>query len=129
MNVIASSALECSDVKAGRARGDTCQLGYSFALRTWWPVKRAHDAVPCIRRERYRTLSHRVVARDGPVMDQHALRVSKLLGNTAHFKNNSQKINELGHRPWESGIIGGKGRDASAAPQPGQAWSVAAALT
>jgi hypothetical protein len=69
MNVIASGAFECSDVKAGRARGDPGQHRYGSALRTWWPVKRAHDAVPCIRRERYRTLGHRIDARDGPVIE------------------------------------------------------------
>jgi hypothetical protein len=69
VNVIASGALECSNVKAGRTRGDPRQHRYRFALWTWWPVKRAHDAVPCIRREHYRTLSHRVDAREGPVME------------------------------------------------------------
>src|ERR1700730_8516363 len=67
-NVIASRAFECSNVKARGAGGDPCQHRYRFALRTWWSVKRAHDAVPCIRRERD-TLSHRVDARDGPVME------------------------------------------------------------
>jgi hypothetical protein len=67
-NVIASGALECSNVKAGRAGGDPCQHCYRFALWAWWPVKRAHDAVPCIRREHY-ALSHRIDARDGPVME------------------------------------------------------------
>jgi hypothetical protein len=54
-------------------------------------VKRAHDAVSlCIRRERD-TLSHRVDARDGPVMEPSMLfRVSELLVNTAHFANNSR---------------------------------------
>jgi len=44
----------------------------------------------CIRRERD-TLSHRVDARDGPVMEPSMLfRVSELLVNTAHFANNSR---------------------------------------
>ena len=57
---------------------------------TWRPVKRAHDAESlCIRRERD-TLSHRVDARDRPVMEPSMLfRVSELLVNTAHFANNS----------------------------------------
>ena len=64
MNVIASGAFERSDVKAGRAGSDPCQHCYGFALRTGWSVKRAHDAVPCIRRER-NTLSHRKVPLQG----------------------------------------------------------------
>jgi hypothetical protein len=67
MNVIASEAFECSDVKAGWAGSDPCQHRCSLALRTEWSAKRAHDAVPCIRRERD-TLSRRVDARNGPVM-------------------------------------------------------------
>jgi hypothetical protein len=59
VNVIASTAFECSDVKARPAGGDPCQRCCCFALWTWWPVKRDHDASPWIRRERYRTLSHR----------------------------------------------------------------------
>ena len=51
MNVIASWAFEGSDVKAGRAKRDPCQHRFRFALRTWWSVKCAHDAVPYIRRE------------------------------------------------------------------------------
>jgi hypothetical protein len=58
INVIASTAFECSDVKARPAGGDPCQRCCCFALWTRWPVKHAHDAVPCIRRERD-TLSHR----------------------------------------------------------------------
>jgi hypothetical protein len=46
MNVIASRALKCSNVEAGRALGDPYQRRYSFALRTWCPVKRALDASP-----------------------------------------------------------------------------------
>ena len=67
MNVFTSGALECSDVKAGRAGGDPCQHRHRFALRACWSVKRAHDVVPYIRRE-HKTLSHRVDAREGPVM-------------------------------------------------------------
>src|SRR5271166_5604589 len=51
MNVLASGAFKCSDVKAGRARRDPRQHRYRFAFRTWWSVKRAHDVVPYIRRE------------------------------------------------------------------------------
>ena len=58
MNAFASRALECSDVKAGRARRDPCQHRYGFALRAWWFVKRAHDVVPYIKREHY-TPRHR----------------------------------------------------------------------
>jgi hypothetical protein len=89
INVIAGTAFKCSDVKTRPTRGDPRQRCCCFALRTWWLVKRAHDAVPCIRRERD-TLSHRVDARDGPVMEPACSRVRKLLVNTAHFKNNSQ---------------------------------------
>jgi len=67
MNVFTSGARECSDVKVGRAGGDPCQHRYRFALRACWSVKRAHDVVPYIRRER-KTLSHRIDAREGPVI-------------------------------------------------------------
>ena len=67
MNVFTSWTLECSDVKAGRAGGDPCQHRHRFALRACWSVKHAHDVVPYIRRE-HRTISHRVDAREGPVM-------------------------------------------------------------
>ena len=60
MNMIASGAFECSDVKAGWARCNPCQHSYRFACRTWWSAKRAHDVVPYIRRE-HNTLSHRQV--------------------------------------------------------------------
>jgi hypothetical protein len=60
MNAIASGALEYSDVKVGGGtRFDPCQQHHCFALWTWRPVKRDHDASPWVRRERYRTLSHR----------------------------------------------------------------------
>ena len=58
MNVIASRAFERSDVKAGRAGRDPCQHRHRLALRTWWSVERAQDAVPYIRRE-HKALSHR----------------------------------------------------------------------
>jgi hypothetical protein len=46
VDVIAIGALERSEMKAGAAGGDPCQLRYCFAVPTWWPVKkRAHDAV------------------------------------------------------------------------------------
>jgi len=67
MNLIASGAFECSDAKAGRPWRDPCPQRFRFALRTWWLVKHAHDAVPYIRRE-HDALSHRLDARDGPVM-------------------------------------------------------------
>ena len=60
-------AFECSDAKTRRAGGDTFLHCASFALWTLWLVKRGHDAVPCIRRERD-TLSHRLDAREGSVM-------------------------------------------------------------
>jgi hypothetical protein len=60
INAIASRALECSDIKARYAWGGPCQRGHCFAPRTWRPVRRTHDASPWIRRERYRTLSHRM---------------------------------------------------------------------
>jgi len=66
MNVVASGAFECSDVKAGQARCDPCQHRHRFALRTWWSVKRVHDVVPYIRRERNTLITGR--CRDGPVM-------------------------------------------------------------
>ena len=101
MNVIASGAFECSDVKAGRAGGDTCQHRHRFALRTWWSVKRAHDAVPCIRRERD-TLSHRADARDGPVMGIVSTRAPR---NTGQYRPPLGKVNEgkLGRRRRSSG--------------------------
>ena len=46
MNVIASGAFECSDVKAGLTGIDPCQHRHRFALRTWWSVNKAHDVVP-----------------------------------------------------------------------------------
>jgi hypothetical protein len=49
MNMIASGASECPDVKAeraGRAGRDPCQHRHRFALRAWWSVERAHDEVP-----------------------------------------------------------------------------------
>jgi hypothetical protein len=46
MNVIARGALECSDVEARPAGSDPGQDCSCFALWTWWPVKRDHDAVP-----------------------------------------------------------------------------------
>jgi hypothetical protein len=49
MNIIASGAFECSDVKAGRTGRDPRQHRHRFALRTWRFVKRAHDVVPYIR--------------------------------------------------------------------------------
>jgi formate hydrogenlyase subunit 4 len=62
----------------------------------------AHDAVPCIRRERD-TLSHRVDARDGPVMETSMLiHIPKLLVKTAHFTNKSQKIFDTAPKPVTS---------------------------
>jgi hypothetical protein len=44
MDVIALRALECPDVKARGASGDTRQHGHCLALWTRWTVKRDHDA-------------------------------------------------------------------------------------
>jgi hypothetical protein len=93
MNAFTAGAFECSDVKARRARGDPCQHRSSFALWTWWLVKRAHDAVPCIRRERD-TLSHRVDARDGPAMMKSLPRTRPdILVNTDHISEKLTKVN------------------------------------
>src|SRR5580693_6620152 len=85
INVIANAAFECSDVKARPAGGDPCQRCYCFSLWTWWPVKRDHDASPWIRRERYRTLSHRQV----PLWDGDGSSLPRLsprhLVNTDHL--------------------------------------------
>jgi hypothetical protein len=63
----------------------------------------AHDAVPCIRRERD-TLSHRVDARDRPVMesawDQTRSRRCPVL-----LSSNSRRIHELGHRRSQIRIV------------------------
>jgi len=59
MNVVTGGAFECSDMKAGQAGCDPCQHHRRPALRAWWSVKHAHDAVPYIRRERD-TVSHRL---------------------------------------------------------------------
>jgi hypothetical protein len=77
--------------KAGWATRDPCQHCQCFALWTWRPVKRAHYAVSlCIRRSAI-LLSHRVDARDGPVMEPSMLsRLPGLLVNTAHFANDSR---------------------------------------
>jgi len=100
LNVFTSGALECSDVKAGRAGGVPCQHRHRFALRIWWLVKHAHDAVPCIRRERD-TLSHREDARDGPVMGNSLPRTRPdILVNTDHFSEkltNGPMGSETGH--------------------------------
>jgi hypothetical protein len=74
MNVYTSGAFECSDVKAERARRDPCQHRSRFAFRTWWSVKRAHDAVPYIRRE-HKTSQSPVDARDRPVMHYFAVSI------------------------------------------------------
>jgi hypothetical protein len=58
MNILAGGTFECSDIEAERAGRDPCQHRPGFALWAWWSVKRAHDAVPCIRRE-HSALSHR----------------------------------------------------------------------
>jgi len=92
--MIASRAFESSDVKARGAGGDPCQHRYCFALWTRWPVKRDHDAVPCIRRER-NTLSHRYVPIRGGDGTSMPLRVrscwsiqltSQIDHRTARFK-------------------------------------------
>jgi hypothetical protein len=85
MNVFTSGALECLDVKAGRAGGVPRQHRHRFALRACWSVKRAHDVVPYIRRE-HKTLNHRIDARDGPVMGNSLPRTRPdILVNTDHF--------------------------------------------
>jgi hypothetical protein len=42
MDVIASRALECSDVKASGTGGDACQHCCRLALWAWWPVNLDH---------------------------------------------------------------------------------------
>jgi hypothetical protein len=86
MNFFTGGAFECSDAKTRRAGGDTCQDPGSFALWTWWLVKHAYDAVPCIRRERD-TLSHRLDARDGPMMRHLLPTRPDMLVNTDHLSN------------------------------------------
>ena len=58
VNVITSGTLERSNVKAGGAWGNAGQHGCCLARGAKWPQDN-HDASPWIRRERYRTLSHR----------------------------------------------------------------------
>jgi len=65
VDVAASRTFEGSNIKAGGVGGDACQHRSCFAPWTWWPMKRDHDASPWIRRERYRTLSHRWRAEAG----------------------------------------------------------------
>jgi hypothetical protein len=88
VNVIASGAFECSDVKAGRAGRDPCQ--HHFALRTWWSVKRAHDAVPYIRREHKGSQSpvDAVSGGDGEQSSTHAPRY------TGQYRPHLGKVNE-----------------------------------
>jgi len=95
MDVIADRALECADVKARGAGGDPCQHRCCFALRTWWSVKRAHDAVPLHQAGAQHSQSPIGADKGGDATSMFS-RVSKLLVNTAHFINNSQKICELG---------------------------------
>lgn len=59
MDVIALRTFECPDVEAGGAGADTCQHGCCLALGTLGSVNPDHDRSPWVRRERYRTLSHR----------------------------------------------------------------------
>ena len=58
MDLFARWAFERPDVEAQGAGGDACQLGSCLARGAKWSDD-DHDASPWIRRERYRTLSHR----------------------------------------------------------------------
>jgi hypothetical protein len=44
MDVVASRAFECPDVKTGRAGRDSSQHRRRFTLRTWWSRNMEHDA-------------------------------------------------------------------------------------
>ena len=85
VDVVASRTFEGSNVKSGGVRGNARQHRNCFALWTWWPMKLDHGASPWIRRERYRSLSHRVVAIMGRRWGEHGTSEVPALVNTAHM--------------------------------------------
>ena len=71
---------------------DPWQHRHAFALRTWWSVKRAHDAVPYIRRE-HKTLSHRQMPFRAVMGDSLPRRRPDILVNTDHISEKLTKVN------------------------------------
>jgi hypothetical protein len=85
MDVVANRAFERPDVKAGKAVRDSRQHGRRCARRTGRLRNMEHGASPWIRRERYRTLSHRDAVQGAGGGSQHPpLNPGKLI-NAAHL--------------------------------------------
>jgi hypothetical protein len=85
VDFITHRAFERLDVEAKWAARDPRQPRHLVTYRTGRSAKSAHDVVPHIRRE-HNTLSHRIDARDGPVMANSLPRARPdILVNTDHF--------------------------------------------
>jgi hypothetical protein len=86
VNAIASGAFEYSDVKVRGGTGfDPCQQHHCFALWTWRPVKRDHDASPSDQAGAlHNSQSPRCQLRGGDV-EQPSTPVPRHLVNTDHL--------------------------------------------
>jgi hypothetical protein len=99
MNGTARRALERVDVKATGTGGNAGQHGSCLARGAIWPHD-DHDTSPWIRRERYRTLSHRWMPKRGGDGTHHGTAACPTLFDLARFR----KINVLG--PGEEANLG-----------------------